>query len=161
MLTKNNTAVNATNAKYSSLIFIIIILLTQNAVAQTDETTQQQQVLEVQTARFDAMIDADIGTLDKLLASDLFYGHTTGKIETKAQFLASIEAKKVDYLSLNAKEVSINFYRRTAIVSGLVDAKLLVGERLVESTIRFLEVYQKFDDTWQLVAWQAVRNTDG
>ena len=140
-----------------SLLFISHLALAQQPVA----SAQSQKVLASQAARFTAMIDRDMKTLDDLVADNLSYGHTTGRIESKSQFLAGIEAMKVQYLSLQPKDLVVTVNKKTAIIRGLVDAKLKVGEKNVETTIRFLEVYHLKKGTWQLAAWQAVRYVSG
>lgn len=114
----------------------------------------KQEVITAQSARITAMINADVNELEKLLADDLSYAHTTGWTETKSGFLETVASRKIDYLSFVPKDVHVRIFENTALLTGLVDVNL--GR--TDFTIRFLEVQRKVHNTWLLVAWQSVIN---
>ena len=135
------------------------MVLSQTLVGQDKMSNNaEQKVIEAQEARFSAMIKADIGGLRKLLSDDLTYSHTTGWTETKSGFLNTIETKKIDYLSMDSRNLAVRIYDNTAVITGLADVKVKVGGEQKEFTIRFLEVCRKHDNSWKLVAWQSVKN---
>lgn len=117
----------------------------------------EDEVLASQDARFRAMIEEDIDALSDLLADDLHYSHTTGSVESKAQFLSTIDSGRVDYLAAERRDVEVRLFGDMAVVTGLADMKLIFRGEQLEFTIRFLEVGRKVDQDWQLVAWQSVR----
>lgn len=47
----------------------------------------EQQILKADTDRFTAMVSGDVAMLDRLLAVELSYIRTTGRIEDKHAFL--------------------------------------------------------------------------
>jgi hypothetical protein len=136
---------------------LIFFLICQSSVAQNDNS--KQQVLDAQSARFSAMMEADVEKLDKMLADELTYTHTSGWIENKSGYLKTVESKKIDYLSMITRDVNVRIYDETAVVTGLVDVKLNYEGKPWENTLRFLEVYNKLDDAWLLVASQRLKNT--
>jgi len=117
----------------------------------------EDDVLASQDARFRAMIEEDIDALSQLLDDDLHYSHTKGDVESKAQFLSSVESKRTDYLAAKRRDVEVRLFGNTAVITGLSDIKLIWGGKQYEFTIRFLEVSRKVDANWQLVAWQSVQ----
>lgn len=148
--------------KFQKTIGLIFFIISHIAVAQNDNIdTVKQQVLATQSSRFSAMINAETDELKKLLANELSYSHTTGWVETKSEFLLTIESKKVNYLSLIPRDINVRIYENTAVITGLVDVKLMFSGGLMEFTIRFLEVSRQMNSTWQLVAWQSVKNVNG
>ena len=103
------------------------------------------------------MIDEDVSALTELLDDDLHYSHTKGSVESKAQFLSTIQSKRVDYLAATPRDVKVRLFGATAVITGLSDMKLIYRGEQMDFTIRFLEVSHKVDNNWQLVAWQSVR----
>ena len=103
------------------------------------------------------MTNADIEELDVILADDLTYTHTTGQNETKDEFLSSLKSQKIKYESIEPKEVELRIYDSTAVVTGISAMQVSAGEQHFSFSIRFIEVYQKRDGNWQLVAWQSTR----
>lgn len=131
----------------------------QDAIA--DDACASQSALEFQSARFRAMIDADIDSLEDFLADDLSYSHTTGKTETKSAFLSTVESGEVNYVSMTPRDVEVRIYGDIAVITGLSRLQGAVGDRSVSFTIRFLDVSKRVGDSWQLVAWQSVKSSEG
>jgi ketosteroid isomerase-like protein len=143
----------------STIIYAAIILahfmFVQDAVP--DDATTEQSALEFQSARFKAMVDEDIETLERFLADDLTYSHTTGWTETKSEFLSTVGSRKIDYVSMVPREVEVRVYGDVAVLTGVSRMQGAVGDREVSLTIRFLDVSRRVGNSWQLVAWQSVR----
>ena len=138
---------------------LLAAVLSAVFVNVTNAGELEDDVLASQDARFRAMIEEDLATLDGLLADDLHYSHTKGNVESKAQFLSTIDSKRIDYLAAKRRDVEVRLFGNTAVVTGLSDMDLMFrGEHMI-FTIRFLEVSRRVDTNWQLVAWQSVRFT--
>ena len=141
--------------KSFKLLVIFLFACCQFAVAQNEELVdRQQEVLQAQSARISAMINADVEKLKELLDEDLTYSHTTGCTETKSGYLETIQSKRIDYLQFSPRDVEVRIYGSTAVLTGLVDVNL--GR--TDFTIRFLEVQRRVDGQWKLTAWQSVIN---
>jgi hypothetical protein len=137
-------------------ILILLLFISCNfGMAQNDSfDISKQEVLNAQSSRIYAMIDADIDKLNDLLTDDLTYAHTTGWTETKTGYLETIKSGRINYISFVPKDVEIRIYGETAVLTGKVDVNL--GR--TDFTIRFLEVQCKEDGIWKLTAWQSVIN---
>ena len=70
--------------------------------AQTGKA--DQQVLQAEKDRFAAMVKGDRAALEKLLADDLTYTHSTALLETKEQFIKSVTSGNIDYVSIVPSE---------------------------------------------------------
>ncbi len=143
-----------------SIIAGLLLLALAVSVKEPDSargTAVERQVLEVQAGRFQAMIDVDIEELDVVLSDDLTYTHTSGQIETKGEFLTSLRSQEITYESIKPKEINIRIYGASAVVTGISAMRISLGEQRLSFSIRFIEVYQKNDANWQLVAWQSTR----
>ncbi len=128
----------------------------------TDGTSQEAAAVEAvraaQSARFRAMMNADVASLDTLLANDLTYVHTGGQLQTKPGFIGSIRAKTLVYESIAPSDVSIRTYDGTAVGTGLSNMRVRTDAGVSSFGIRFTETYVWRDGRWQLVAWQAARS---
>lgn len=126
-------------------------------LVMADFNAEQQSALDAQAARLKATIDADIETLRTYLADDLSYSHNTGWVETKAEYLATVDSETLDYISATPRDVEVRIYGDIAVLTGLADMTGLYRGEPVALTIRFLEVSRRVGDSWQLTAWQSVR----
>ncbi|MDH3619891.1 MAG: DUF2007 domain-containing protein [Gammaproteobacteria bacterium] len=124
---------------------------------EVSRSSSGQTPIDAQTARLRATIDEDIETLARYLSDDLTYSHNTGWIETKAEYLATVESKTLDYVSAVPRDVEVRIYGDIAVLTGLADMTGLIRGEPVELTIRFLEVSRRAGDSWQLTAWQSVK----
>jgi uncharacterized protein (TIGR02246 family) len=112
----------------------------------------------VDRQRFDAMVEGDATLLERILDEDLTYTHTTGVVDTKATFLASIRAGTLRYLAIQVDGVEVRIYAdAAAVVTGRIDMRVALAGKEAAFTARFTSVYAKRRDRWLLVAWQSTR----
>ncbi|MGB5698749.1 nuclear transport factor 2 family protein [Muriicola sp.] len=136
---------------------ILVFLSNQFAIGQNEDTNiSEQLILNQQSARFSAMIEADVVKLKSLLADDLTYGHTKGSTETKSGFIETVKTERIDYLSFVPRDVNVRVYEKTAVLTGFIDVKVIYKMEELVFTTRFLEVQRKEDGDWLLTAWQPV-----
>jgi ketosteroid isomerase-like protein len=115
-------------------------------------------VARLEGERFVAQQKADAGALDRLLAPDLTYAHSTGKVDTKASFIESIRTGAIRYVAIEAPEDQrVRVYDSTAIVTG--HCRMTIGATGQEQKIhlRFTDVWAKRAGVWQMVAWHSTR----
>jgi len=117
--------------------------------------TSGADVLQVQADRFQAIVDADIKALDSVLADDLVYTHSTGSVESKADFLQSLATGTVDYKALSPSNQRVRIYDDVAVVNGDVDLHVAASGREHHVSMRFTEVYVHIGERWQLISWQS------
>ena len=128
--------------------------------ALAEDDSVEHSALAFQSSRFQAMVDADIETLEVFLAEDLTYSHTTGWTESKSEFLLTVESGRINYMAVTPRDVAVRIYGDVAVITGLSDMRGAVGDRPVSFTIRVLDVSRRVGNSWQLVAWQSVRIPD-
>ena len=104
-----------------------------------------------------AMVDADKAQLEELVADQLSYGHSGGVIETKAQFVDVIVSKKTVYKSITLSEPSTTVVGNNAIARHIFSAETESGGKAGSARVGILQVWQKQDGRWKLLARQAFR----
>ena len=142
-------------------VFLLPAAACSQQVVSEDSEALRREVLEVQTARFTAMIEADIAELENVLSDDLTYTHTGGQTETKEDFLSTLRSQTLKYDTIQPKDVQIRLYGDVAVVTGLSDMLVTGVDQVYSFTIRFIEVYRRTDGSWELVAWQSTRLREG
>ncbi len=137
------------------IILSITLLLTMTTLlAQTkDETAVANAVEELRKA----MVDADKNVLENLVMDKLSYGHSSGHIDDKKEFVEKIASGKSDFETLEFTEQSISISEKTAIVRHILNAKTNDGGKPGEVHLRVLLIWQKQAGKWKLLARQAVK----
>ncbi|QNK65998.1 nuclear transport factor 2 family protein [Variovorax sp. PAMC26660] len=105
-----------------------------------------------------AMIDPTAAALGALVADDLSYGHSGGKVDTKTSFISDLMDGKSDFVSIAITEQTIKVVdSRTAIVRHTLTADTNDSGKPGKVSLKILGVWQKQGGDWKLLARQAVR----
>jgi hypothetical protein len=104
-----------------------------------------------------AMIDPTPAALGALVADDLSYGHSGGKVDTKASFIADLMDGKSDFVTIAITEQTIKVVGDNAIVRHTLTADTNDSGKPGKVSIKILGVWQKQGGDWKLLARQAVR----
>jgi ketosteroid isomerase-like protein len=137
------------------LLFIApLLLLIMTTQAQSKQETEVANVVERLRK---AMVDANRADLDAIASEKLSYGHSTGRVENKQEFVENIATGKSDFTSIELKEQVITVSGNTAVVRHELHAKTNDGGKPGEAHIKILLVFQKQGGKWLLLARQAVK----
>lgn len=112
-------------------------------------------VRELEDRRYRAMCEADVVTLEGLLADSLVYTHSYGGADSKASYLAGIRSKKWVYRKVERPKEDIQVHGDAAIVTGQVRIELLSEGKPKTLNSAFTNVWIKGAKGWQMVAWQS------
>ena len=107
--------------------------------------------------RLEAMRVVDLRALDTLLADDLTYTHTTGKVDDKGSLLEDLHLGRLVYDSIVPSDVRVRIYGRSAVLTGAVRMQARANGAAARFTARFTELYVNNEGRWQLTAWQSTR----
>lgn len=117
----------------------------------------EDEVLQTQVRRFEAMIENDQAELEQLLANDLVYTHSNARVENKQEFLATLKSQKLVYKSVQPDEVKVRLMGSVGIITGKADVVIEQEGKTNTLHLRFMDVYAKRKGRWQQVAWQSTR----
>src|SRR5690349_11584280 len=123
-----------------------------------DGNTLVSHVLGLEDQRCNATIQRDVAALERLLAEDLTYTHSSGRVETKAAFLESIRAGNPRYHRIERSDVIVRIYDdAVAIVTGLARFTVTLNGQDKLSYARFTNVWTRSEDAsrWRFSAWQS------
>ncbi len=64
-----------------------------------------QKIIELDRQRMTAMAEKDVATLNKLVADDLIYTHSSARIDTKKSLIGAMESGATVYTAVEPSEV--------------------------------------------------------
>lgn len=137
-----------------SIVVAVILLLQLPGYAQSrGENKLTQAVKELHKA----MVDADRGTLEKLTDSSLSYGHSSGKVETKEEFITSLTNGSSDFSTIDITDVTINIFKNTAIVRHRLTGQTNNNGEPGNVNVGVMLVWGRVKKDWKLIARQAYK----
>jgi ketosteroid isomerase-like protein len=115
------------------------------AIAQNIETLRQ------------GLLQADKSKLDQVAASQISYGHSDGRVETKEQFINAVMNRKQTQKSLAFPDLKVAVVGNVAIARHIYLGESELDGKQSTTRIGALQLWQKQDAGWKLVARQGFR----
>ena len=113
---------------------------------------------KAERALYDAMIAQDYPALERILAPDVVYIHSTAVRETRDEYFAGVRKGLYEYESVSSRENRYRTHGNVVLQDGICD--MVVGETgKPKGLIRlmFLLVWAQQDAAWRLVHRHATR----
>ena len=132
---------------------IFFLLLSINAIAQTDEEKLMNTVKEFHQT----LVKKNIVSINQQTDKILSYGHSNGWVETKAEMMKNIESGYLKYNSIQEDSLTVSMNGKLASVrfNAIIDVDL--NGKNGTYFLKVLEVWQRKGKRWILFARQAVR----
>ena len=118
------------------------------------------EIIKLENRRIEAMTRQDVQALEGILADDLSYTHSTGRLESKSEFISSLTSGRTKYQSIERDDVKVRQYGDAAVVTGSAKFHVNANGQDIKFQVRFTDVYAKRDGAWQMVAWQSTKLPD-
>jgi ketosteroid isomerase-like protein len=104
-----------------------------------------------------ATISQDGPTLEKLTATDLSYGHSTGLVENKTAYLKNILSGSTKFLQIDNADQTINLSGNIIIVRNICSIKGTKDGAPLDIKIGVLMIWNKEGADWKLLARQGYK----
>jgi ketosteroid isomerase-like protein len=124
--------------------------------ASADAADEAAVTQNVETLR-KAIFDADRSKLEQVTAPQISYGHSDGRVETKEQFIHGVMTRKQTVKSLEFPELKVAVVGNAAIARHIYLAQSELEGKATTTRIGALQVWQKQDGGWKLLARQGFR----
>jgi len=121
--------------------------------ASADEAAVTENVEVLRKAIF----EADKARLDQVSAAQISYGHSDGRVETKEQFINGVMTRKQTVKSLAFPELKVAVVGDAAIARHIYLAESELDGKQTTTKIGALQVWQKQNGSWKLLARQGFR----
>ena len=122
-----------------------------DAAADEAAVTENVEVLRK------ALLEANKAKLEQVASAQISYGHSDGRVETKDQFINGVMTRKQVVKSLAFPELKVAVVGDAAIARHIYLAESELEGKQTTTKIGALQVWQKQDGTWKLLARQGFR----
>jgi hypothetical protein len=121
------------------------------------ESADEAAVAQAIEALRKAFFGQEKPQLEALCADALSYGHSDGRVENKAQFINGVMTRKATLQSLTLSDHTITIVGTTAVARHTWASESETDGKATSTKIGVLQVWQKQDGAWKLLARQSVR----
>ncbi|MGI9431241.1 MAG: nuclear transport factor 2 family protein [Myxococcota bacterium] len=142
------------------LLWAIFLGAVPGAAQEPDPSSPEGALLAIEARRYKAMIEANVPSLEKLLADDLRFTHANGSVETKYQFIASLEAGNLDYQAIGTRDVTVRIVGDVGVITGVAEVRLGIRGARSWAHLLYTAVYVKRERGWQLWVYQSTRHPE-
>lgn len=121
----------------------------------------QEQIADLEQQWRSATLDADAGTLEKLLSDDFVGISWTGQVNTKAMQLDRVRTRKLQLSRLDVTDRKIKILPRVAIVTSTAHIEGTNEGAPMTGVFRYTRVYQRTPSgAWRITNFEATRVPD-
>jgi ketosteroid isomerase-like protein len=136
------------------IAIVIFFFLPFTICAQDKKVKQVASAVEKLT---NALLSGSHAALGDLTMEQLSYGHSSGVIENKTEFIQKLASGQSDFVTIDITQQTISVSGKTALVRHRLDAKINDNGKAGEVHLLVLLVWQKEGGKWKLLARQAVK----
>ena len=140
-----------------TLVFSIIVMALLGAAPVVAQSGDEAAVAQAVEAFRNAMLKADRSQFEALTADQLSYGHSSGRIENKAEFIDAATSGRSTWKFITLTDQTTQIVGNTAIVRHTLTGETERDGKTTPVKIGVLMVWHKPDGQWKLLARQAVR----
>jgi len=137
--------------KKISLVLLLCAVVLGAKSQSKDEADVAAGVEKLRTA----MISGNKADLESVLSDDLTYGHSGGKIESKAEFVEAISTKKSDFKTIQLNDQLISVTGDVAVVRHILVADTNDGGKPANIHLGIVLVWKKTKGQWKMIARRA------
>jgi len=135
----------------------ILILLLVASSASSAQTNEEQEVIQVSKNKFRWMIEMKLDSLEGVLDDRLKFVHSNGWTESKKELIEDIKSGKLQYKSIEARDLFVRLYPKTAILTGKGNFNVMLDGSEILINLSYTEVYVRKKGKWLLASRHANR----
>jgi ketosteroid isomerase-like protein len=135
-------------------IVVLSTLVVASLFGGSPKPDAKKAVLAAEQAFIDAMIKPDKAALEKLLADDLTYVHSSSKVETKAEVIQVVTSGSTTYESIEFKDTNVRQYGDVVITTHKAAIKT---KQTGVANLFVTHVWAKQKEGWQFASRHASR----
>ncbi|MEP7259536.1 MAG: nuclear transport factor 2 family protein [Flavitalea sp.] len=139
--------------KYSFLL-VALVNIWLIAPAQTKDEMSLSALIDNLNV---AIIKADKNALEQIVSDQLSYGHSSGKVEDKTQFIETVLNGPLKFSSIDLTDKTISMAGKNAIARNSFMGKAMVNGEAKDIKLQVLMVWQKIKGHWKLLARQGFK----
>jgi ketosteroid isomerase-like protein len=130
------------------------ILTCSSAFAQQATEADVAKAMDALNA---AILSGDAQKLNAITGAQLSYGHSNGRLETKAEFVSAIVERRSVFVKIDITNQKIAMMGDTAIVRNHLSGDTNTGGKPVHVEIDVMYVFRLEGGDWKLIGRQAYK----
>ena len=138
-------------------ILCLFIFFTVSVFALNAQTKQEKVLAAAVETLNKGILKPERSLLENVTSADLSFGHSSGKIENKTEFVDLLVNGFYVYSSLSTSSQTIHIAGKTAVVRHLLTAKLTIGGTPADLNLGALQVWKREHGNWKLLARQGFK----
>lgn len=139
------------------LILPLLAFVACTLPTETEVIDHSTAIKEKVDALSDVLINPSMEKIDALVLEELTYGHSSGKIETKAEFADALLNGEDDIIAWNVIDENMKVVDNTAWFRHVLEGKVVRGVDTSDVNLKVMMVWVNTDSGWKLLARQAVK----
>lgn len=129
-----------------------MLLLVSAPAARADES-----VLAAERGWADAVTSQNFAKLQRVLDDELIYAHSTGVIETKAEYLGKLKSGTQKYDVIDHHKTTVRVHGDAAVAHSIVVMKGTNQSGPFDNRLMMIHTWVKKGGEWRLAAHQTTR----
>jgi ketosteroid isomerase-like protein len=134
-----------------------IAIIALAALVATTGYAADDELQKVEKGWAAAVAARDFAALGRILGDDLIYAHSTGLIETKAEYLAKLREGSQRYNGIEYSSMTVRNLGSSAVVHSVVRMHGTTKGEPFDNKLMMMHVWAKQGAGWRLVAHQTTR----
>lgn len=116
-----------------------------------------QKIIELDRQRMAAMAAKDVATLNRIIADDLIYTHSSARLDTKQSLIGAMESGATVYTAVEPSDVVAQDLGDVVVLTGVAAISVNSGGKPNSFRVRFTDVWANKGGQWQMVTWQSTK----
>jgi len=140
--------------------FAVILLISSVSLNAADLDKVITAVRLADDERVAATLAGDINTLKAIYSDEMYYAHSSGKVDSKTSQLDGIATGIYKYTKFDYKDRTFSPIAPTVVLMkgrAVLSLLRLTGEKIVLD-LNYLGVWRLESGKWKFMAWQAAKN---
>jgi hypothetical protein len=109
--------------------------------------------------RMAATKSGDRARMDAIFSSELYYAHSSGKVDNKASYIESIASKATVYNSFDYKQRDFKLVAPGVVMmTAHVIINVTSNGAKVDNDLNVIAVFREENGKWRFYAWQSCKN---
>ena len=135
-------------------VFPVLFIVFGSPLTAQDNTAAEDSVRTLETARGQALLQADTTALSRLVASEFVEISRLGQVRTRADNIRDIASGDLKLTAVKYDSLTVRIYGDVAVLRGIADNTGTFRGFPFAGRIRYLRIFVRRDGRWQAVAMQ-------
>ena len=133
---------------FLSFIFSAFVVQAQNA---------SKELLSINAQIDEAVVNKNMGVLEKYYADDFVFTHGTGFVEGKESWVKNVANPNTLFISRVQDSTTVEQHGDVALVIGRLEIMRRDKDKNVAYGLWYIRVYRKNNEVWQMISHRTTR----